>query len=216
MTAKPQASRRLTHEDWLIAARKVLVTAGVDRVKVDPIAKKLKVSRGSFYWHFKNRQDLLDALLRDWEARNLVAVGEIKTQWQTKGPDFTEVASVWLNERRDMPTHDMAIRMWARTSKSAAATMHRTDDAWVELLREYFCSLGYEGDDALVRARITHFHQIGYYAAAMAEPIENRIKLASAYHRALTGGEPTERFLAWAENFETQRSKGGNRQLVAA
>ena len=58
--------RQLSREDWTEAARKQLVAAGIEEVKVDRLARKMKVTRGSFYWHFKNRKDLLDSVLRVW------------------------------------------------------------------------------------------------------------------------------------------------------
>ena len=55
-------SKRLTRDDWLNAALK-LCELGIENVKVAPRAKKVGVTTGSFYWHFKNRQELPDALL---------------------------------------------------------------------------------------------------------------------------------------------------------
>src|SRR5580693_7759368 len=58
----------LTREDWLAAARRALLHGGPAAVRVDTLARQLKISRGSFYWHFKDRSDLLAALLAEWEA----------------------------------------------------------------------------------------------------------------------------------------------------
>ena len=56
----------LARKDWIIAARKALIKGGIGAVRVVPLAKALQMTRGGFYWHFKGRQDLLDALLVDW------------------------------------------------------------------------------------------------------------------------------------------------------
>ena len=61
---------RLSEEDWLAAAYEVLTESGVEAVKVMPLAKRLGVSRTSFYWHFKDREELLEAMVRRWEERN--------------------------------------------------------------------------------------------------------------------------------------------------
>ena len=57
---------RLGPEDWLQAALE-MCPLGLERVKIVPLATKLGVTTGSFYWHFKNRQQLLDAMLKHWE-----------------------------------------------------------------------------------------------------------------------------------------------------
>src|SRR5687768_2806827 len=71
-------TKRLTRDDWVAAARTTLVDRGIDGVKVDGLARKLRVTRGSFYWHFQHRRDLLDALLADWETRNGYEIGQVR------------------------------------------------------------------------------------------------------------------------------------------
>ena len=61
---------KVTREDWLNAARDVLVTEGADRVKILPLSNRLGVSRSSFYWYFENQKGLLAAHLRPcWSRR---------------------------------------------------------------------------------------------------------------------------------------------------
>ena len=60
----------LTRHDWLKAACRVLVSEGIHRVRILTLAADLGVTRGSFYWHFDNRADLLEALIDDWRQRN--------------------------------------------------------------------------------------------------------------------------------------------------
>jgi len=64
--ARPVVDRTV----WLDAARAILIEQGIDAVKVEPLAAMLEISRSSFYWHFKNRQKLLDALLGYWTDVN--------------------------------------------------------------------------------------------------------------------------------------------------
>jgi AcrR family transcriptional regulator len=177
----------LTREDWIEAARKVLVAAGVDDVKVDRLSRQLKVTRGSFYWHFKNRKDLIDALLDGWKQQNLSEIAQVRNRRREAGPDMVEVVRIWLQEDPAYPTFDMAIRFWARKDPAVAALVRRTDDEWIGLLQAIFQANG-EGELAsLARARITYFHQIGYYALAIEESLEDRLALSPYYHAVLTG-----------------------------
>ena len=61
---------RGSQEGWLEAAYDALVESGVEAVKIQPLAKKLKLSRTSFYWFFQDREQLLAALLARWRDKN--------------------------------------------------------------------------------------------------------------------------------------------------
>lgn len=188
-TSRP-ASQHLNREDWVAAARKVLVKSGIDDVKVDQLARQIRVTRGSFYWHFKSRQALLDALLQDWEARNHAELAEIRERWSQSTPDLSEVVAIWLSEDPGFPAFDMAVRIWARKSSNVAQAVRRVDNAWIALLTDLFRYSGFGKTESLVRARIAYFHQVGYYALAIPESIEDRLELAPVYYQSLTGREP--------------------------
>ncbi|MEA3538436.1 MAG: TetR/AcrR family transcriptional regulator [Pseudomonadota bacterium] len=194
-TPKARGTRRLTREDWIASARKTLVGRGVDDVKVDRLAKQMRVTRGSFYWHFQHRKDLLDALLTDWEARNYFEIAQIRARWAKTAPDLTEVVASWLEADPAFPSFDVAVRAWARKSNDVAEAVERADAAWIALLQELFEKSGYDSDESLVRARITHFHQIGYYALGFRESHPERLRLVPLYYRVLTGREPTKNLL---------------------
>ena len=65
--ARRHATRRHAHPGhWIAAATERAVDRGIDAVRVDVLAKELEVTRGSFYWHFKDREALLVAVLHAW------------------------------------------------------------------------------------------------------------------------------------------------------
>jgi len=64
--SKTPARSTLTPEAWIVAATDVLIDRGIDAVRVDVLAKAMDVTRGSFYWHFKDREALLVAVLNAW------------------------------------------------------------------------------------------------------------------------------------------------------
>lgn len=179
---------QLTREDWIEAARKVLISSGVDDVKVDRLARKMKVTRGSFYWHFKNRQDLLDALLAQWERQNLSEIEQVRERVSVDSPDaMVELIRIWLSEDPAYPTFDMAIRFWARKSPPVAKLVRRIDQAWIAVLTKIHVRSTDDPLDAEARARVNYFHQIGYWALAIEESIEDRLRMAPYYARVLLG-----------------------------
>src|SRR5215203_218266 len=60
----------LKAEDWVEAARAAMVEGGIDAVAVEPLARRLGVTKGSFYWHFRDRRALLDATLERWQEES--------------------------------------------------------------------------------------------------------------------------------------------------
>jgi len=182
-----EANGRLTRESWVAIARKALITGGIEEVKVDVLARRLKVTRGSFYWHFDSRQDLLNALLEDWEANNRREIESIRSLVATEGDALVELFRVWLGEDPSFPAFDIAIRVWARKKPAVSKLVRTIDDAWILLLQEQLARGGMTAPESFVRARIMYFHQVGYFALSINEDIEERAKLAPYYYSALTG-----------------------------
>jgi len=199
------AIRRLMREDWLATAKKILVQSGVDDIKIDRLAKRLKVTRGSFYWHFRSRSDLLSAILKDWEVRNQVEISQIQDRWAETGPDLNEVSAIWLGEDPDFQAQDLAIRSWGRKAPPVAQAVHRIDEAWIDLFSQLYRQDGYDADQSLVRARIAYFHQVGYYALALREDLDTRIRLAPIFYEALTGKKPGKSFDDVIARIRTQK-----------
>jgi AcrR family transcriptional regulator len=181
------ANSRLTRDDWISVARKALITSGVDDVKVDVLARRMKVTRGSFYWHFESRQDLLDALLEDWETNNRREIDVIRSLVATEGNALIELFRIWLGEDPSFPAFDIAIRVWARKSPAVSKLVRNIDEAWISLLQEQLERGGMTAPESFVRARIMYFHQVGYFALSIDEDIAERAKLAPYYYLALTG-----------------------------
>lgn len=187
--------RRKSREDWIAAARKVLVKSGVDSVKVDRLATDLRTTRSSFYWHFTDRGELLNALLHDWEVNNYVAMSTIRARWASSAPDLAELIEWWVGEGTDSPAFGMAIRTWARADAGVEDVMHRVDNEWINLVQLLFPAAAYDASERLVRARVVYFHQVGYHALALREPHEERLRLVPYYYKVLTGHEAGDNLL---------------------
>jgi AcrR family transcriptional regulator len=166
----------------------MLIAKGVERVRVDGLARALKITRGSFYWHFPNRKALLDGLLEDWSVRNTAPFLATAADERRSGEEkFRAVVDIWLDESEYDPAYDAAVREWARTSARVANLVRRVDRQRLDLLAKICSDLGYDPAEAEIRARITYFHQIGYYALGLKESGRTRRRLAPIYTRVLLG-----------------------------
>lgn len=183
-----EARKTLSREDWIAAATAALERKGIANVKIDRLSRQLKVTRGSFYFHFRNQKDLLASLLEEWRLRNCRPFQLLRDSQVTDGPAFfDDVTGVWIREDPFSPKLDLAIRDWSRSSAAIAREVRDQDDFRMALLVKAFAAMGYDRDEALIRARITYFQQIGYYATYFKEPPAERKRFRPIYSKILIG-----------------------------
>jgi AcrR family transcriptional regulator len=187
---------RGSQEGWLEAAYSSLIESGVDSVKILPLAKKLKLSRTSFYWFFKDREELLDALVRKWRDKN---TGNLVKQSEAYAESLAEamlnVFDCWLNRDLFDSQFEFAVRSWALQSADILEEVRRADQARVEALTRMFMRFGYDAVPADVRARTTYLVQIGYISMQSREEIGVRMKRIPEYIAIYTGQVPQQREL---------------------
>lgn len=179
---------KVTRQDWLNAARTALKTGGVEAVKVADLATTMGVSRSSFYWYFKNRTGLLDALLDHWQRTNTAAM---VAQADAPAHTITEaccnifrcnVDPALFDERLDF-----AVRAWAQQSAQVDTRVRAADAARIDALASMFIRFGYPEKEALARARVIYYMQLGYDGSGLEESIEERLKLVPEYLFIYTG-----------------------------
>jgi len=179
---------KVSREEWLSAARTALIREGISGVKIERLAKKLKVTRGGFYWFFRSRDDLLGALLEDWEQRNTQPFFDAL---EKAGPDGVEqlrtLNDIWVAERDFSPRYDAAVRDWARTSAKARRSVHKIDKVRIGLITRMCEAMGYRGSEAFIRARVIYFHQVGYYSLELHESKATRHRYFPTYIKILSG-----------------------------
>jgi AcrR family transcriptional regulator len=124
--------------DWLKAARMALLQGGVEAVRVEKLARNLHVTKGSFYWHFRDREELLEALLREWEIELMRDI--IPQLNGRRGRAALEllldllVERVPLGEQGILPS-DAAMYTWASVSPRVARRVNQTERKRLKLLK---------------------------------------------------------------------------------
>jgi AcrR family transcriptional regulator len=176
-------------EGWINAAKVALIEEGIAAVKIDRLAQRLKVSRGGFYHHFKNPHAMLEMLLKDWQLNNHFIPATMDTSSVAATlKSFRDLTSNLIHDRGFDPQYDLAIREWARVSQPVTDVVHAVDEQRIEALRRLYAGFGYKPKDALIRARVIYWHQIGYYSIGVQESVGEREKNLSTYLEVL-GGE---------------------------
>jgi AcrR family transcriptional regulator len=145
--------------NWISEAEELLVSKSIDSVRVDTLAKKLKVTRGSFYWHFDGRPDLLRRLLLSWKERQ---TEDIIRRYQTRRVQSKEL----IAELLALPAHgraatrgasvELAIRAWARREPAVRAVVDDVDAQRFGYIEHCFTSLGCSVAQSKARAFILY------------------------------------------------------------
>ncbi|MEM1200547.1 MAG: TetR/AcrR family transcriptional regulator [Pseudomonadota bacterium] len=178
---------QLNRDDWIVEALHVLLNEGVEHVQITRLARELNVTRGSFYWHFAGRDDLLKALLAEWRARNTGVMIEVLEHAPSLEAGILDLFSVWVDHSKFDPLLDQAVRDWARRDADIQKTVAQEDDDRVEAIASFLRGQDYEPIDAFIRARVIYFTQLSYYALSVSEPMETRMEYLSAYYTCFTG-----------------------------
>lgn len=183
-------------EGWLEAAYEGLIESGVEAVRIMPLAKKLNLSRTSFYWFFKDREELLAALLERWRVKNTDnLVGQTQAYAESIAEAILNVFDCWLNPALFDSQFEFAVRSWALQEPRVAAQVEIADKARLAALAEMFVRFGYEALPADVRARSMYLTQIGYISMNSREDTLVRMQRIPEYVKIFTGQAPQAREL---------------------
>jgi AcrR family transcriptional regulator len=203
---------RGSQEGWLEAAYEALIESGVEAVKIQPLAKKLKLSRTSFYWFFEDREQLLAALIARWRDKN---TGNLVKQSEAYAESIVEailnVFDCWLDRALFDSQFEFAVRSWAIQSPDILAEVNAADQVRIGALTRMFVQFGFGDVSADVRARTLYLTQIGYISMQTTEDVATRLMRIPDYVVIFTGEVPRQReldrFLARHDHARPKRGR---------
>jgi AcrR family transcriptional regulator len=179
---------KIAPDVWIDTARRSLIEEGIAAVKVDRIANRLGVTRGGFYHHFRDREELLAKLLEHWEATCRFLPDEPPATRSAYALEWLDrVVDRLIDEDGYDHQFDLAVREWSRSDQRAAWAVERADRERLKALQRFFETVGYSADEAVIRARVFYYHQIGYYAIGVRESSTERRRNKDTYLDILRG-----------------------------
>ncbi len=112
-----EVAAKLGRSDWIRAAIDMLAENSVDALRIDDLSTRLDVTKGSFYWHFQNREDLLNAVLETWRYRMTSGIADYIAH--ASGDPIQRISKLLrtaLRPRPDVPGGplEISLRDWAR------------------------------------------------------------------------------------------------------
>jgi len=183
-----------TEARWLEAAYQMLTESGVDAVKILPLAKRVGLARTGFYWHFKDRDALLDAMIQRWEDKN---TGNLIARTEAYAESIAEAMfnlfDCWLDNALFDGPLDLAIRNWARNDPALQTRLDQADRRRLTAMTLIFTRFDYPEAEAKVRAMTMLYTQIGYLSMQIDESMDTRFALMPDYIKVFTGTTPTDR-----------------------
>jgi AcrR family transcriptional regulator len=150
---------------WVQAGLRALAEGGPDAVRVEALAESLGVTKGGFYGHFADRNELLAAMLDSWER---MSVDDVLARVEARDRDVRAKLRLAgaLTFSSDLLPVDLAIRDWARRDQSVAACLRRVDNRRMEYLRMLFGAICADADEVEARSTLAFALMIGQHFMA--------------------------------------------------
>jgi AcrR family transcriptional regulator len=174
---------QLSSENWVKAAIAAFERGGVDAVRIVPLAESLGVSRGSFYWHFKDRNALLRDVLILWsQAQSDDIIDAVEREG---GPASVRLLRLLETCARDTGHLEMALRAWAQTDAMARNMVADVDRKRIDYLTSLIAESSQTSEDATAKARVAYAAWLGEYTAGAPVGEETRVANMRCLHQML-------------------------------
>ncbi|GAA2050289.1 TetR/AcrR family transcriptional regulator [Catenulispora yoronensis] len=170
MTDKPRRGRppKTTAEDWERAALDAVAAGGVASVSVEALAVGLGTTKGSFYWHFANREALIEAALHRWEAEH---TERLAGYLDTVADPMERLRYTFPGSLADQRGSAVALTLLADAEDpSVGAAIARVTARRVAVLERAFADLGFTPGQARTRAQTAYAIYLGTAALRRGAP----------------------------------------------
>ena len=168
--------KQLAAEDWLKRALDTLDNEGVHKVNVEHLARKLGVTKGSFYWHFKKRESLLKEMLNYWTETLTTNVIQ-RSRQNSKDAKETLFELMTIITEEKVGRYEAAIRAWAMHDEMARIALQKVDEQRLKYITSVFTDIGFKKADAEIRARMMLYYQVAEQGILLNDSKEKRKKL---------------------------------------
>jgi len=166
---KATGQRRLTRDDWVRAALAAIADGGLAAVGVEPLAARLGATKGSFYWHFENRDALLDAAIRHWEQETTTdVIAEMTAARDAPASQFRRLVTGVI-ERVEQDRIGPAL-LASAAHPAVAPALQRVTAARLNLIATVLRRLGFPPAEARRRALLAYSAYLGHGQLAHSDP----------------------------------------------
>ncbi len=187
MAGKAAKTQRLGPHAWFVAALKTLGREGVVGVGVENVARSMGVTKGSFYWHFKDTREFIGRLLEHWETELTDKIDAHLSHLRGK-PAEQLLALLDFIAENETNRYDTSMRAWALHDERVATVVRRVDQKRLAYVRDLFLKMGFSAEQAGMRSRMSYYYVVGEHTALAEErTLESRLEDIKLRHEVLTG-----------------------------
>jgi AcrR family transcriptional regulator len=183
------ANVRTPREAWIQAALRAVAGGGPDAVRVEALAASLGVSKGGFYWHFKDRQALLAEMLASWEKTWTEDV-IVDVEASSEDPREKLRRLFELAKSGDFAV-ELALRDWSRRDREVKSLLRRVDNRRMDYLRSLFAAFCAREEEVEARSMLTFSLFIGSYFIAAGDSERSRSEVLQLAIDKLLENPPT-------------------------
>jgi len=151
--SKQRGRRGVSKAGWLDAGLQTLSDRGVADLTVEGLAKSLGIAKAGFYWHFKNRDDLLRQLLDHW-THEITEVITSNPEVLALKPKVRLIRTAEIIHDFELTRYEIAIRQWALQDGEAARAIKKANRLRLVFARTAFSELGFKGEDLEIRTML--------------------------------------------------------------
>jgi AcrR family transcriptional regulator len=174
------AITRTPRSSWIEEGLRALGGGGPEAVRVEPLARALGVSKGGFYWHFEDRQALLEEMLDAWERTGVDEVIEaVEAEDGDARSRLRRLFALAAASGGELLKIELAIRNWARRDKVVAERLRQVDNRRMSYMRSLFGAICEDDDDVEARCLLAfslfiggHFVSADHGGRSRAEVLE--------------------------------------------
>ena len=143
--------RGVSQAEWLEAALQQLSERSIAEIRIEDLARSLGISKAGFYWHFKDRNQLLEMLLEYWthEMTEVITDNPLLNDLE---PNARLIRTAEMILDNDLVRYEIGIRQWALSNKDAAKAVRKVNRIRLKFIKQAFLDYGFTGDDAETRA----------------------------------------------------------------
>ena len=138
---------------WLDAALDLLAEEGIDNLTINKLSKKVGLAKTSFYWHFKNRDELIAMMLDYWIDQFTEILGS-DTKFSEAPPREALLAMLKAIRSTERGKYELAFRAWAKNDKLVAEKVQFAHNKRMTLIKNLLGKLGFKGEELNARARV--------------------------------------------------------------
>jgi AcrR family transcriptional regulator len=178
---KNESAKRLNREQWLALALDILAREGNAKLRIEQLSRSLGVTRGSFYWHFKSRDDFVQSLAEHWAAYSTAQVID-KVEKIKSDPKKSLFALMEKVIEEDLGRYDLAMRAFSAQEPKVALVVKRVDEQRLAYARSLFFEMGFRRQELETRARTFVCYMAGEHVLfAKESKEEQRERLKERY-----------------------------------